>query len=133
MSKRRKNKPKTATRRKPSSGQTATRNTSNKKAKTPETAKVAAKRPETNAPRAAAVPRSRPKSTTPLVFGRDTYIWLAAGFGLILVGLLLMSGGGQPDPNEWDTGIIYSFRRITLAPLVMLAGVGVAIYAVLKK
>ena len=137
MSNRRKNKPKTASRRKPNSGQATARTNPSKKAKPAEQAKVTAKKAESSASsstaRAAAVPRSRPQTGAPLVFGKETYIWLAGAFGLIMLGLLLMSGGGQPDPNEWDTDIIYGFRRITLAPLVMLAGVGVAIYGVLKK
>ena len=44
-----------------------------------------------------------------------------------------MTGGGQPDPNEWDPNIIYNWRRITLAPVMILAGIGLAIYAVFKK
>ena len=89
---------------------------------------VAAKaRPSTATPRRAAAPAA------PLAFGKDTYIWLAGAFGLILLGLILMTGGGQPDPNEWDPNIIYNWRRITLAPVMILAGIGLAIYAVFKK
>ena len=49
-----------------------------------------------------------------------------------MVGYLLMSGGGSEDPNVFDEGI-FSARRITLAPTVVLAGYGVIFYAILKK
>ncbi|MEM6395719.1 MAG: DUF3098 domain-containing protein [Bacteroidota bacterium] len=132
MSKRRKNKPKKASRSKSTPAQPTAKKAKAPEVKKPTPRQAAAKAPTAKTTRAAAVPR-RPKSDKPLVFGRDTYIWLAGAFGLIVLGLLLMSGGGQPDPNVWDEDIIYSWRRITLAPLVMLAGVGMAIYAVLKK
>ncbi len=68
-----------------------------------------------------------------LLFGRETYIWMAGGAVLIILGLFLMSGGKMPDPNTWDPDIIYSFRRTVLAPFVILAGLGVEIYAIFKK
>ena len=69
----------------------------------------------------------------PLTFGPETYKWLGIGFALVLVGLFLMAGARNPDPNVFDTGDMYGFRRITLAPLVILSGIGVTMYAILKK
>jgi hypothetical protein len=68
-----------------------------------------------------------------LTFGKDTYTWMGIGFALVILGLLLMSGGRGDDPAVFDESVIYSFRRITLAPIVMLAGLGTVIYAILKK
>lgn len=88
------------------------------------------------APAAARVTRSapsEPQNTRALTFGKDTYLWMGIGFALVIVGLLLMSGGRGDDPTVFDESIIYSFRKITLAPIVMLAGLGTVIYAVLKK
>jgi hypothetical protein len=68
-----------------------------------------------------------------LVFGRDTYLWLGGGFILIVIGFLLMTGGRGDDPTVFDESVIYSFRRITLAPLVILVGLGVTTYAIFKK
>lgn len=65
-----------------------------------------------------------------LVFGKKNYILMAAGFGLLLLGLLLMSGGAQPDPTVWDEDIIYNWRRIILAPAVILIGLGLEVYAI---
>jgi hypothetical protein len=56
-----------------------------------------------------------------LVFGRMNYLLLIVGLVVIIIGFLLMSGGGSDDPNVFDEGI-FSFRRITLAPIVVLIG-----------
>jgi len=61
------------------------------------------------------------------------YIYIGIGCALIAVGLLLMLGGGMKDPNVWDESVIYSFRRITLAPIFILAGLGMQVYAIFKK
>ncbi len=68
-----------------------------------------------------------------LTFGRDTYIWMGGGFLLVLIGMLLMLGGHMPSPEVWDPDIIYSARRITLAPIVILAGLSVVVYAIFRK
>ncbi len=68
-----------------------------------------------------------------LLFNKDNYIWMGAGALLIIIGLFLMSGGKMPDPNTWDPDLIYSFRRTVLAPIVILLGLGVEIYAIFKK
>jgi hypothetical protein len=61
------------------------------------------------------------------------YKLIGIGLVIILVGFVLMSGGSMPDANTWDESIIYGFRRITLAPMVVLAGLGVVIAAIFKK
>ncbi len=68
-----------------------------------------------------------------LIYGRENFILMGAGLGLIFLGLFLMSGGQQPDPNQWDESIIYSPLRITVAPILMLAGFLLEIYAIFKK
>ncbi len=68
-----------------------------------------------------------------LLFGKETYLWILGGFVLVLVGLALMSGGKMPDLNTWDDSIIYSFRRTVLAPIVILAGLGLEIYVIFRK
>ncbi len=68
-----------------------------------------------------------------LIFGKQNYILMGAGFGLIALGMLLMSGGAMPSPDVWDEDIIYSFRRTVLAPFVMLVGLVVEVYAIFKK
>jgi fumarate reductase subunit D len=64
--------------------------------------------------------------------GRENYKLLAIGFVIILVGFLLMLGGKSDDPNVFSDEI-FSFRRITLAPIVVLAGFIFEIWAIMKK
>lgn len=77
--------------------------------------------------------KSNSISSIPLIFNRQNYIWMGIGFGLILLGLLLMSGGGSDSPDVFDADRIYSFRRITLAPFLIICGLLVEIYAIFKK
>ncbi len=68
-----------------------------------------------------------------LLYGRTNYILMAAGVGLMLLGYLLMTGGAQPNAETWDPNIIYNFRRVTLGPFLVLAGIGVEIFAIFKR
>jgi predicted cobalt transporter CbtA len=67
------------------------------------------------------------------IFGRINFILFGIGLLLVLSGLAAMSGGAQPDPNQWDESVIYSSRRITLAPMLMIAGFIVVIYGIFKS
>mgnify|MGYP003583261945 FL=1 len=64
--------------------------------------------------------------------GRENYKLLLIGFGIIVLGFILMAGGGSKDPNVFNYDI-FSFRRITLAPIVVLFGFAFEIYAIMKK
>ncbi|MSP08196.1 MAG: DUF3098 domain-containing protein [Chitinophagaceae bacterium] len=67
------------------------------------------------------------------IFGKSNYIWMLVGALLITAGMLLMTGGKSTDPNVFNASEVYSFRRITLAPIVMIIGFLVEIYALFKK
>ena len=64
---------------------------------------------------------------------KQNYYLLAIGFVIIIIGFLLMIGGGSEDPNVFNEEELFSFRRITLAPIVILAGFVFEIYAIMKK
>ena len=66
---------------------------------------------------------------TTLLYSKQNYLMIVAGVVLVIIGFFLMSGGTMPDENTWDATKIYSFRRITLAPIVVLLGLGVVGYA----
>ncbi|RYG46550.1 MAG: DUF3098 domain-containing protein [Chitinophagaceae bacterium] len=76
---------------------------------------------------------NEPKGNQVFLFDRSNYTWMIAGVVLILIGLALMAGGKSADPNQFNYDEIYSFRRITLAPIMMLIGFGIEIYAIMKK
>jgi uncharacterized Tic20 family protein len=66
-------------------------------------------------------------------FGKSNYIWMLVGAALILIGMLLMSGGKSTNPDIFDDASVNGFRRITLAPIVIIAGFLVEIFAIFKK
>jgi hypothetical protein len=65
-----------------------------------------------------------------LLFGKKNYLFLFISLLFISVGFILMSGGGSPDSNVFNQEI-FSFRRIRLAPTLVLTGFGVAVYSIL--
>jgi membrane-bound ClpP family serine protease len=64
--------------------------------------------------------------------GKENLKLLVIGLVIIIIGFVLMVGGKSTDPNVFNSEI-FSFRRITLAPLVVLFGFGFEIYAIMKK
>lgn len=95
--------------------------------------KVASTKPATNVQAQRRASSTRNVQPFPLLFNKQTYIYMGIGVALIAVGLLLMLGGAMKDPNVWDESVIYSARRITLAPIFILAGLGMQVYAIFKK
>ena len=73
-----------------------------------------------------------PVSRAGFAFGKENYRLLLIGLALIVVGFLLMIGGGSDDPNVFSEDI-FNFRRLTLAPILILAGYVVEIFAIMKK
>lgn len=75
------------------------------------------------------------KKREPLVplFGRENIIIMLIGIAVITLGMILMSGGKNPDPNVFKNDLVYGFRRITLAPIVILLGFGIEIVAIFWK
>ena len=64
--------------------------------------------------------------------GRENYKLMAIGFAVIIIGFILMAGGKSDDPKVFSEDI-FSFRRITVAPLIVLAGFIFEIYAIMKR
>ncbi|MBL0306073.1 MAG: DUF3098 domain-containing protein [Chitinophagaceae bacterium] len=72
--------------------------------------------------------------TTPAMFSKDNYVWMLAGLVLIAIGMFLMSGGkSNTDPTVFNKEAVYSTTRITVAPILILAGLVVEIFAIFKK
>jgi hypothetical protein len=65
-------------------------------------------------------------------FGKENYILIAAGAFIAIVGYFLMSGGGSEDPAVFSTEL-FNARRMYVAPIVILAGLGVVGWGILKK
>ena len=65
-------------------------------------------------------------------FAKVNYHIMLAGVALITIGFLVMAGGGSDDPNIFNPEV-FSFRRITLAPIFILSGFATVIVAIMKK
>lgn len=72
------------------------------------------------------------KKLAPL-FTKENYTWMAIGAVIIALGFILMSGGKNADANVFDTKSVYGTTRITIAPIVILLGFVVEIYAIFKN
>lgn len=62
----------------------------------------------------------------------SNYKMILIGFGIVILGFILMMGGGSEDPNHFSYEI-FSFRRITLAPIVVLLGFAFVFWAIMRK
>ncbi len=66
------------------------------------------------------------------LFGRKNYLIMLVGIVVILVGFALMAGGGSDDPEVFNEAI-YNFRRIRLAPTIVLVGLAIEVYAIMAN
>jgi accessory gene regulator protein AgrB len=66
-------------------------------------------------------------------FSKNNYIWMLAGIILIAIGMFLMAGGASKDPNVFLKDEVYSKTRITIAPILILAGLVVEIFAIFRN
>jgi len=72
------------------------------------------------------------EETSSFAFARENYKLLLIGLALIVVGFLLMIGGGSQNPDIFSEGI-FSFQRLTLAPILVLAGYVIELFAIMKN
>ena len=64
--------------------------------------------------------------------GKENFKYIAIGVGILIIGFLLMAGGKSDDPNVFNPAI-FSFRRITLAPIIVVGGFAFIGWAIMKK
>ncbi len=73
------------------------------------------------------------EKATPSLFNKENYKWMLAGAVVMAIGMLLMAGGKNTDPTIFDKSKVYSATRITVAPLLILAGLAIEIFAIFRK
>lgn len=78
------------------------------------------------------VAKKEEEKRTGFALGRENYKLMALGFAVIIIGFILMAGGRSDDPKVFSEDI-FNFRRVTLAPLIVLAGFVFEIYAIMKR
>ena len=85
------------------------------------------------APGKAPAKKALSKHEYTFLFDKENYMLMAGGVALIFIGFMLMTGGKSANPHEFLYDEIYSFRRITLAPIVILLGFVTEVFAIMKK
>lgn len=71
------------------------------------------------------------KTTT--IFTKENYTWMIIGAIVIALGMILMSGGKSEDPNVFAQDEVYSTTRITIAPILIVVGLLIEVYAIFKQ
>ncbi|MEP7256618.1 MAG: DUF3098 domain-containing protein [Ferruginibacter sp.] len=72
-------------------------------------------------------------NTSNSFFGKENYMWMLIGLGVLALGFFLMSGGRSADPKVFTDNEVYSTTRITIAPLLIIIGFIIEIFAIMKK
>ena len=73
------------------------------------------------------------ENVTPSIFSKDNYKWMLGGLVIMILGMFLLAGGKSNDPNVFNKDAVYSTTRITIAPLLILAGLVIEIFAIFRK
>jgi len=76
--------------------------------------------------------KKKEETKSKFLFGKKNYVLMLIGIAFISLGFILMAGGGSDDPQVFNEEI-YNFRRIRLAPTLVLIGLGIEIYAIMAK
>ncbi|MEP6674470.1 MAG: DUF3098 domain-containing protein [Ferruginibacter sp.] len=75
------------------------------------------------------------KETVPQnnLFGKENYMWMLGGLIIMVIGFFLMAGGKSSNTAVFNDKDVYSFTRITLAPILIVAGLVIEIFAIIRK
>ncbi|MEY4703597.1 MAG: hypothetical protein RIR96_1494 [Bacteroidota bacterium] len=77
--------------------------------------------------------QTKQNNTSQSLFSKDNYMLMIAGLILLGLGFFLMAGGKSKDPNVFDAKEVYSSTRITVAPILIILGFVVEIFAIMRK
>lgn len=73
------------------------------------------------------------ETATNTLFSKENYKWMIIGLVVMAIGFFLMAGGKSSDPNVFQDKDVYSTTRITIAPILIIAGLIIEIFAIMKK
>ena len=77
--------------------------------------------------------QQQPQVTNPSLFTKENYMWMLIGVVVMTIGFFLMGGGKSADPKVFHDSEVYSTRRITIAPILIIGGLLIEIFAIMKK
>ena len=63
---------------------------------------------------------------------KENYVWMLIGLAVMVLGFILMAGGRSEDPNVFNADEVYSTTRITIAPILILAGLVIEVFALFR-
>ena len=72
-------------------------------------------------------------ANTQQLFGKENYLLMVVGLVVLALGFFLMAGGKSSNPNEFNASEVYSTTRITIAPILIVLGFIIEIFAIMKK
>lgn len=81
----------------------------------------------------APVPSATKRQEAVELFGKENFKWMLIGVAVLILGFILMAGGHTDDPNVFNKAEVYSPRRITIAPIIILIGLAIEIYAIFRQ
>jgi hypothetical protein len=87
----------------------------------------------TTSSKTAAPAVTKRKAVTGELFGKENFKWMLVGVAVLMLGFILMAGGGSDNPNEFNADEVYSTRRITIAPIIILIGLAIEIFAIFRQ
>jgi hypothetical protein len=67
------------------------------------------------------------------MFDKGNFMWMLLGLAVMAIGFILMAGGKSDDPNVFNKNEVYGFRRITVAPIIILGGLVIEIIAIFRR
>lgn len=73
------------------------------------------------------------KNQLPQLFSKENYTWMIIGAIIVALGMILMSGGKNENPNTFDYDVVYSTTRITVAPILIVLGLLIEVFAIFKR
>lgn len=76
---------------------------------------------------------NKKQETGTSLFGKENYMWMLIGLAVLAVGFFLMAGGKSSDPTVFNDSDVYSTTRITVAPILIITGFIIEIFAIMKK
>jgi hypothetical protein len=79
------------------------------------------------------IPSATKRADTGKLFEKENFKWMLIGVAVLILGFILMAGGHTDDPNVFNKEEVYSTRRITIAPIIILIGLVIEIYAIFRQ
>ena len=80
-----------------------------------------------------AIPSATKRAEAGKLFDSENFKWMLIGVAVLILGFILMAGGHSDDPNVFNKDEVYSTRRITIAPIIILIGLVIEIYAIFRQ